>query len=371
MNTVSVPASLDSAPGDIFSEIMCYIDGTTLANWTRVSKRWGDLILDHPVYWGQLELTEVSDGSSALFLKRMSHSRGRTITVLVMTRQYDDPSRSIFSAIGENMGHISSLTLICPLSQPIFELIAQPAPLLHTLHLKSTTGLVFPKPETFQFSAPRLRIVNLINIAAPPGPVAALSNTQSLTCGLSRSYRWWSNGSVFRWAQAATPQLQSLAVFMFNASASALSDDNWEALEGWLAQLSKLTIEVDTPFVAAPQLFLPRMSCIQSPISTVAISAVVTHLHEAEWLSVSATAERAEVACACRRRSVAFGPGPSGPSKSSVGISFFIGSKLADPTLPTAPSGRISSIELALDIWNDLALTHSRGQALSTALSAF
>ncbi|EJD47215.1 hypothetical protein AURDEDRAFT_163822 [Auricularia subglabra TFB-10046 SS5] len=149
-----------------------------------VSRYWRQSVINHRLYWYDLELRDHGPDnviqSGPLFSLRLSRTEARLIRVRV---EYDDPGVAIFTEIAQHLSQITFLYLLTSpgcAGQAIQSFRAYGAPSLTDFHIASWSKTPDSAPiampaDLFASRAPQLRNVSLSDIELAPGPLFPVS----------------------------------------------------------------------------------------------------------------------------------------------------------------------------------------------------
>ncbi|KAH7096746.1 hypothetical protein BKA62DRAFT_624649, partial [Auriculariales sp. MPI-PUGE-AT-0066] len=160
------PCAVSELPDELLNDILSDFTVYQLHEWRLVSRKWRDVIHEHPTYWRDLVFKE-SPEMQPFLIARLARARDRPIGVRLYHRA---TSGKMFDLVIQHMHHIQSLDIVfdVDVATRYFFGLARTcaAPILEDLTLVANEppSLALPS-DLFQGSLPSLRKLKLVNIS--------------------------------------------------------------------------------------------------------------------------------------------------------------------------------------------------------------
>ncbi|KAH7102123.1 hypothetical protein BKA62DRAFT_701558 [Auriculariales sp. MPI-PUGE-AT-0066] len=185
--------SICSLPPELLNHVLDNEEIYTLSRCMRVCRSWYEVVVNHPVYWGDFTLQSPDARAARGLLARISWSHGRPVNVSISAGSNNEIPSAVILAIQQHLYHIRDLSIDASIRQldEVMDALERPAPLLQSLTLRF--GIVVGwKPLCSSLSrhllsgnAPKLQHLAIFNIRIPPRPMECLAQVTELFYGTS------------------------------------------------------------------------------------------------------------------------------------------------------------------------------------------
>ncbi|KZV86690.1 hypothetical protein EXIGLDRAFT_724517 [Exidia glandulosa HHB12029] len=155
----------------------------------RVSTRWREIGLNHPVYWQSIDCDDFTEGAIRFAFLRVGRTNGRPFSLAIFTVQSEYYIPLLLAVVSTHLHNIVALSIRVPgyHAESVFASLIRPAPQLHTLCIGfqpiDPVGKEPIAPDNlFAHHAPALRTVTLQNVRISR-PLAVFANVQFVSFG--------------------------------------------------------------------------------------------------------------------------------------------------------------------------------------------